>query len=348
MIKLQACTFILHIFVLCYNISTLPQCSCQSNSQNIETFYPFGLPPVFPPPNFTHNQPPPASSPEKESEPPPGPPPSKSSSKKTVVKAVVATAVSTIVVSAVFFFMVQRYMHRKKNHVVAETSFQNAQSIETRRGDDFVRVNGNLKGVIVDEEGLDVLYWRKLEGENKKEKEVFDKNEFYDIEEEKNVITSKVERNKNSKPIIQETPLLRGKSSSSHMWHEDVDKSQIKTVARQESSVQLSSRFPPPTSPSPPPPRPPPPPAVVSSAALPLPPPPPLPKKTPAAPPPPPPKTGGLSTSSKLPPPVPSSQEKVTQNEKGQVTYKPLHWDKVNADVEHSMVWDKVNGGSFR
>jgi len=25
-----------------------------------------------------------------------------------------------------------------------------------------------------------------------------------------------------------------------------------------------------------------------------------------------------------------------------------LHWDKVNTDTDHSMVWDKIDGGSFR
>ncbi|WOH08312.1 hypothetical protein DCAR_0727750 [Daucus carota subsp. sativus] len=343
MIKLRFSTFFLYIFIICCSISVIPQCSCQSNSQNIETFYPFGLPPIFSTPNITDNQPPATSSPDTRAEQPRVPPPaSKSSSKKAVVKAVVATAASTIVISALFFFMVQRYMHKKKNRVIANASFKNATAIETRRGDDFVRVNGNLKGVIVDEEGLDVLYWRKLEGENKA-KEVFDKNEFFDTEDEKNVVTSRVD--KNSRPVIQETPLLRGKSSSSHIWPADVEKSQIKTVVKQGSSVQLTSRSPPPT---PPPPPPPPAPAVVSSSALPLPPPPPLPKKTPSAPPPPAPKPGGLTTSIKPPPPVPSSLEKVADNEKGQVKFKPLHWDKVNANVEHSMVWDKVKTGSFR
>jgi hypothetical protein len=34
--------------------------------------------------------------------------------------------------------------------------------------------------------------------------------------------------------------------------------------------------------------------------------------------------------------------------ENGQVKMKPLHWDKVNTNADHSMVWDKIDGGSFR
>ncbi|CAM8984244.1 unnamed protein product [Rhodiola kirilowii] len=32
----------------------------------------------------------------------------------------------------------------------------------------------------------------------------------------------------------------------------------------------------------------------------------------------------------------------------GEVKLKPLHWDKVVANTDHSMVWDEINNGSFR
>jgi len=40
--------------------------------------------------------------------------------------------------------------------------------------------------------------------------------------------------------------------------------------------------------------------------------------------------------------------ESSSGTENGQVKMKPLHWDKVNTDTDHSMVWDKIDGGSFR
>ncbi|CAA0303514.1 unnamed protein product [Arabidopsis thaliana] len=106
----------------------------------------------------------------------------------------------------------------------------------------------------------------------------------------------------------------------------------------------------------------PPPPPPPSAAA---PPPPPPPKKGPAAPPPPPPpgKKGAGP-----PPPPPMSKKgppKPPGNPKGptksgetslavgktedptQPKLKPLHWDKMNPDASRSMVWHKIDGGSF-
>lgn len=257
--KLQPCTFILYILIICHRISTLPQCSCQSNSQNIETFYPFKLPPIAPTPDIPNNQPP--SSPEP-----------RSSSSNSVMKAVVATAASTVFISALFFFFVLRHARQKRNHVAANASFKNIHSIEPRRGDKFVRVEGNMKRVIVDEEGLDVWYLRDLEGEKI---EAFNKDEIYDTEEEKNVISSERENINVSKPVVQETPFLRGKSFSFHIQSRDhVEEIHIKPMVKQESSVQLSSPSQRATSRSPPPL----PSEVVSSSALP--PPTPLPKKS--------------------------------------------------------------------
>ncbi|XP_074365164.1 formin-like protein 8 [Apium graveolens] len=248
--KLQSCTFILYILIICCRISTLPKCSCQSNTQNIETFYPFEVPPISPAPDVPDNQPPASPQP-------------RSSSSNSVMRAVIATAASTVFISALFFVFVLRHVRQKRNHAAANASFRNIHSIEPRRGDKFVRVNENMKRVIVDEEGLDVWYLRDLEGEKN---EAFNKDEIFDIEEE-NIL----------KPAVQETPFLRGHSFSFRS-RDHVEKGQIEPVVRQESSVQLSSpslrlransRATPalPT-------------AVVSPSALQLPPPTPLPKKT--------------------------------------------------------------------
>nr|GMD61454.1 formin-like protein 4 [Ipomoea batatas] len=76
--------------------------------------------------------------------------------------------------------------------------------------DEFSRFGGKVKGVIVDEEGLDVLYWRNLESGDAKEsfkRQVFNNGEKV---EEKRMIR------RGSRMSIHEIPLLRGKSSTSH------------------------------------------------------------------------------------------------------------------------------------
>ncbi|GMI73953.1 hypothetical protein HRI_001064700 [Hibiscus trionum] len=120
----------------------------------------------------------------------------------------------------------------------------------------------------------------------------------------------------------------------------------LKDVEKREAPVQ--SKF------APPPPMPPQPPPNRTPAAAP-PPPPPVPAKGPAPPPPPPKKAGGSVTSLK---PPPAARDKSGRGKAGessgdgdnnQVKLKPLHWDKVNKkNADHSMVWDKINGGSFK
>ncbi|KAA8529509.1 hypothetical protein F0562_033692 [Nyssa sinensis] len=320
--------------------SAIPLSSCQSNSpQNIETFYPFGLPPILPTPSFPNNDsiipsPAPARPPQQPRPPPPRP---KSSSKKSVATAVVATAASTLVISGLFFFLLQRYSRRKRMKVGAAANLY-----------------------------ADVIYWRKLEGENLK-------NNF-DIE----VLQNSKDEEKEGK-TLQETPLLRGKSSTSQspVWGEVEEVNRIKApsppstgiilkaVEKQNSSIQAKKV---PAPPPPPPPIPakkvpaPPPPPPIPAKKVPAPPPPPIPPaplmKSPA-PPPPPPKAGNLATSSRPPSASKgmasdskqgkfSSVEGATGHEDGRVKLKPLHWDKVNANVDHSMVWHKMDEGSFR
>ncbi|CAD6242482.1 unnamed protein product [Miscanthus lutarioriparius] len=101
---------------------------------------------------------------------------------------------------------------------------------------------------------------------------------------------------------------------------------------------------PPPTKgpPPPPPPRGGPPPPPPPKGPSPPPPPPPGGKK--GGPPPPPPK-GGASASSSRPPTAPGMPSGAGEQ---QAKLKPLHWDKVNVQsTDHSMVWDKITGGSF-
>ncbi|KAK6788945.1 hypothetical protein RDI58_012744 [Solanum bulbocastanum] len=353
-------SMILYLFIF-YILSIIPNVSSQS--QNVETFFPFPLPNLLPPPiPPVQRSPPPSSSPPPVLPPDPNdtpePPPSVStpdtSSNKAVGTAIGVTAASTVVLSALLFFFLVRYSRRRRkqqeggaigNPRGGGTSGAGASASATPGvvQDQFLKFEGNLKGVIVDENGLDVLYWRKLEsGEQRKEsfkkKKVF-VNALRDEEEEKRMISRGVGGRKKSDHPIQELPLLRGKSSTSQSpsWL-DLENKQpspddgivFKPMEKQESSSQLESRAPPPPPPAPP----------LSVSAIP---------KAPGPPPPPPP---GLK---KGPPPpthpsgLPSSSSAGTSgSENDKVKLKPLHWDKLNANVEHSMVWDKLDRGSFK
>ncbi|KAJ6898130.1 hypothetical protein NC652_024838 [Populus alba x Populus x berolinensis] len=328
---------------LMFFLSVIPFSSSQSISpQNIETFYPFPIPSPAPPPKPST---PPNSTILSPSA--PGPLPS-SSSNRNVVKAVAATAASTFVFATLLFFLIRRFVilpRRKSNGDGAGSRGGQAVVPMPLPPSQFSRIEGNVKGVIVDENGLDVLYWRKLEEEDKK-------NSF--VREERR-------RNYRSEPI-QEIPLLRGKSSTSEKkvvpetTIPAVSHQVFKAIEKPNLTSQPSNSNPPLTlSPAPPP--------LQSSMAIPNkqvpapPPPPTIPAKKNQPPPPPPPK----AASSNLPPLQKGSLRKGESGESstgqgsttaaagnGQVKLKPLHWDKVNTNAGQSMVWDKIDGGSFR
>lgn len=332
---------------LMFFLSVIPFSSSQSISpQNIETFYPFPIPSPAPPPKVST---PPNSTILSPSA--PGPLPS-SSSNRNVVKAVAATAASTFVFATLLFFLIRRFVilpRRKSNGDGAGSRGGQAVVPLPLPPSQFSRIEGNVKGVIVDENGLDVLYWRKLEEEDKK-------NSF--VREERR-------RNYRSEPI-QEIPLLRGKSSTSEKkvvpetTIPAVSHQVFKAIEKPNLTSQPSNSNPPLTlSPAPPPP----PPPLQSSMAIPNkqvpapPPPPTIPAKKNQPPPPPPPK----AASSNLPPLQKGNLRKGESGESstgqgsttaaagnGQVKLKPLHWDKVNTNAGQSMVWDKIDGGSFR
>ncbi|CAK9138676.1 unnamed protein product [Ilex paraguariensis] len=108
-------------------------------------------------------------------------------------------------------------------------------------------------------------------------------------------------------------------------------------------------QIPPPSPPPPPPPPPPPTPTPIKGLTK-----PPV-KRNPA----PPPRVGGLASSLKPPAALrgkeisnnrtEASTEEITRgNGEVQWKMKPLHWDKVMANVDHSLVWNDINDGSFR
>ncbi|KAI3900811.1 hypothetical protein MKW92_029769 [Papaver armeniacum] len=364
-----SCLFISLLFLSLVHFS-----SCQSNSpQNLETFFPtIPLPPpFFPPPRPSPDPVPVFPVPPEHRQP--------HSTAKTVGKAVGITAASTIVVAGLFFFFLQRYViaNRKKKNEDQKTDTNTTTNGMVFHRDPLQRDNvrmtkeemkrfdGTLKGIVVDEDGLDVLYWRKLEGGTLRssfKKEVLSKiNDINEDDVRKERRKERRNRRTHSEPV-QETPFLHGSSNSSDQTspiaiyddprneitpfnHRDRRTGtvlQTMSVPKQEQPAIQAQ-----TSSAPPPPPPPPP------STLP-PPPPPAAKKVSAAPPPPPtfPKTATKEVSApphrKSVKPVSGEFSSESSAEgSGKTKLKPLHWDKVTANPDHSMVWDKISGGSF-
>lgn len=314
--------WLLHLFFFLFlSLSTV--CYCQlTPPQNIETFYP---PPIIsPPPSSPLDHPPSSSSP--------------STSTRTIVTAVAVTAVGMALISSLFFFLIQKYLIRRKRKT-EEVNSGLGQGPATQPAvaqSDFSRLDGNLKGFIVDENGLDVIYWKRLE--RRKSKNSFDRGDG-----EGNV---KGNRSKKSEPV-QEIPLLRGKSSTSHVKiaPEDEEPSRItsppppppppkinhpppftgnsvQAVGKPSSSSILSSTAPSQPAPIQVPPSqslmavpnnkssvpPPPPPIPVKTNSRPPPPPPPIPAKTNSRPPPPPPIPAKTNSAAPPPPPIPGKE----------------------------------------
>ncbi|KAF3614530.1 Formin-like protein 8 [Capsicum annuum] len=308
----------------------------------------------------------------------PGPPPTHSSQNKVVLKAVIAAVLTTLIVAGILFYLFYRYyvIRRWKKNKLNSSFRREVPHQEFQQG-------GALKGLIVDENGLDVIYWRRFEG--RQLGSCFSKVwvNHMDEEEEKKIDSGRGQ-SVSSSDHIHEIPLLQNCSNvDSYEKKEAITESQqtinshsvdSRSSPRQPSTAlqfQQKEVIPPEETPSQP--------AVVSSQSPPQPPipppppPPPLPVKRitkaptppnagkikPSPPPPPPPKGGGLSSPIK-PPIAPrgkgSRQEKAeAQNDDKskdnceiQVKLRPLHWDKVVANADHSMVWDEINNGSFR
>lgn len=159
----------------------------------------------------------------------------------------------------------------------------------------------------------------------------------------------------NSSPPIVTSCLSRGEESKvgakpATPSQPSPSPSQVSIAASSEMVASSPSKLPP--TPPPPPPTPPPaPPRPVRSASIPPPPPPPIRQGTPFPPPPPPPpsRVGG-SISHCPPPPPPCQPPQATPVGKDGAPLpklKPLHWDKVRATSDRSMVWDKLRSSSF-
>jgi len=385
--------FLLLSHVLILQTFLIPTFYCQTNSpQNIETLYPIEIPEqatITQPPKPQESPPP---SPSSSQGPIPSTSSTNSSSNSKIVTAVAATAAGTLVLSALIFFFVNKCCRAKRRNVIVNNNNTASRpSLEHRnavpQAKAFDKIEGNIKGLIVDEDGLDVVYWRKLQDQNSNKD--LQKGVVLDSPRNKEGYDHEENQEEKSKSI-QEMHLLRGQSSTSHM-----------NIFPQEESYTIMKITPPapppivpttqpfslnllPSSPKPPstsfssipqissplvssipsisddrknqkplPPPPPPPVPDRKISAPPPPPPPPIPnRKSPSPPPPPPPKTSGLKLKSSSKPPPTPIETRSTKSEQGssssEVKLKPLHWDKVNTNLDHSMVWDKIDRGSFR
>ncbi|KAK4780817.1 hypothetical protein SAY87_016923 [Trapa incisa] len=343
------------ILLLLWSLLSL---SAVSSDQNIEVFYPYA--PPAPPVDF----PLPSPSPSPPT-PPLLPPPtvkSSSDSNKTIAKAVAATAASTVVISAIIFFVLRRRaMSRRRMAESGSGARPPGGGLPVTLRDESSRFVGSIKGVIVDENGLDVLYWRKLQGNKSgspRQRSSFKRSEIVagspsqspsprDREENEAQDEERLPR------TFQEVPLLRGMSSTSEhnsystSRQADLPPPTMAPPKPLESAISETIQSSNSTAvPSPPtlPPLPPPPPMTGQVK-----------NQVPPPPPAPPVKAGGVPSSLKPPPPqatkIATSKAEGSSSGAGganQAKLKPLHWDKVNVENSNSMVWNKMEGGSFK
>ncbi|XP_075503405.1 formin-like protein 8 [Primulina tabacum] len=324
---------------------------------------------------------------------------------KTVVQAVVITAAISLILAGILAYVVYRFMiTRRTEKNKMGSSFRREATIGLP-SIEFRQHGRALKGVILDEEGLDVLYLRRLEEGHFTG--CFSKVWCNPLDEEFKRLESRGDKANTCEPI-QEVPLLQETRSgydftvtstirvSSNSLPVASELVASGPVSKYENTTQPPFPTPPtimgpipppatpptqpqaplppqtprmrPSSPPPPPPSPPPPPQLAPPAPPPLPllpkkgylkppPVPPGPPKLKPVPPPPPANRKGQIAQHK--PPVPPKEtgsshvigktSSIKQENGGvQKKLKPLHWDKVTANVDHSMVWNEINDGSFR
>ncbi|KAL5813967.1 hypothetical protein ACOSQ4_024608 [Xanthoceras sorbifolium] len=279
-------------------------------------------------------------------------PTSPSLSDGNVAKIIAATAAITLFIVGVAF-LIFRKVFKQRQKSERNTSFRRQETTVTH--EDFEKFKGRVKGLFVDENGQEVLYMRKLEDGQLKAtfpKIVFNPS-FEEEEGEKRVDVAEEELRKSKKS-------REGFHGPSYMSdHKEKAEPVLKNPIPKHpvSALQLTQ--------PPPPPPPPPPPTMAKKVPAPPPTPstPPLPPPCPPVkrnPTPPPPPTKAIHTVSSLkPPPAPKGKADesreaaaAAENSKGtvvgQMKLKPLHWDKVLTNVDHSLVWNEIKDGSLR
>lgn len=223
------------IFFLCVVVSPLRSFS---QSQNIEAFFPLNELPHVPPPRV----------------PPINPAPS-SPDRSKITKAV-------LVAAAFFFFFFHKCVIARRRRRDNKDGVENTlppipppETVETtlsREG--FTRLVGNVKGLILDENGLDVLYWRNLQSQ--RISGGFQKESL-----------AGEDSGSQEKEVVTEIPLLGGRSSTSRsIIHNDSFEMPPPPILVKKSAPAPPPPPPPKKVPSPSPL--PPPPTVKKAAAL--------------------------------------------------------------------------------
>ncbi|KAE8680403.1 Formin-like protein 7 [Hibiscus syriacus] len=260
------------------------------------------------------------------------------SSKEKVVKAIVATVATTLVIALIvfFFFFFFRKIGRWRlwRRGKYESSFRREAVVIP---DEFIKYGEKVKGLVVEENGRDGLGMKKLDDlrlKNEFPKVMF--NPSYEEDEGEKRIDTAIGRSKKSKSR-EDFEFLNQPPS-------DVIFPPVSTTRPPEPSAAMVSMKQ--TTANPPPP--PPPPSITQPTPL-------NEARTNSAAPPPPP-AAGISFPVLKPPTTsrgtannrdwPSTSP---ENWRGVgLKLRPLHWDKVIADSDHSMVWDQIKDGSLR
>ncbi|KAI4343793.1 hypothetical protein L6164_011102 [Bauhinia variegata] len=285
-----------------------------------------------------------------------------------VAKAIAATAAAMLFIAGVFFYLFHRFAiaRCRQRHKVGASFLREAGV----RRQDIKKFTDYVKGLIVEENGIDILY--TMETESKQLKTIYPNsrlNPSYEDDAEEKRIDVTVEGCKRSMP--QETLISEAPGVIAHV---DLVKpvsqlpilpfsvsASVPTAKALPQTPQLPP--PPPTAPLPQPSS-----VILEKKTQPLPPAPPPPPPPPPSPPrkevpraPPPPPSKGIGPISPLKPPLAPKEksnfkntrgatagESSRENDSGQTKLKPLHWDKVVATIDESTVWDQINDGSFR
>ncbi|KAG0479652.1 hypothetical protein HPP92_010510 [Vanilla planifolia] len=303
--------------------------------QNVQAFPSIAIP------AFTKLQSPPPSN---------GPPPplslprtTRNSDKTKIAAAVVSTAVSSFAISGLFFFVFHRFYAKKNPRPEPRVSniAEPAAGAATPADPFASKAESSLKGVIVGENGIDVLYWRDLHDPSPMRCDHCNRLLQRGQQEE----AKPQNRRQRNWDQGQETPLLPSDSvdSSSLCFSQESNWNSSPSLAPFQSVTTAPIDNPTPTKSQPAPPPPPPP----APRAPPAPPPPPPRSKRPQPLVPQPPRRAAAE-----PPPPPSSssskQPLLSETGRGRPRLKPLHWDKVTpANAGRSMVWDRINDGSI-
>lgn len=304
---------------------------------------------------------------------------------RTIARTIAATAATTLVFAAILFFFYYKFYARRQAKNKVKGSFRREQVMTTR--EELKQPSRNVKEPSVYGNGMGAVSMRKLEdGQLKNNFPKFVFNPSYKEDEEEEAEEKRVdvdaEEDKREKYEPKEAPVLH-EPSSNLIFSDKMGKpfAQNPTPAAPVSVLQMqqrplpqrprtSFRQTPPTVPkklypsSQLPPQPHPtnnsltPSIAPQHSPPPPPPPPPLPVKPRPTLPPPVPTTGGWVSSRRTQAsPKGRATKNIAETSKeegsnasmvGQTKLKPLHWDKVTADVDHSTVWDEINDGSLR